>query len=633
MKRGNYNIPVIYVLVGMLWVASTEIGILSLPDEVRMGILKYVGLWKGALFIFFTGALLYLLIGRENKKNKKSEKQYRGIYENNPIPMWFYDPGTFKFVSANDSAVLNYGYSKKELLAMTVMDIRPPEDKDKFRLFHAQMTANTADAGLWRHISKNGTIIYSNISCHKMYFDEKEVVMVIAMDVTDKFLYEQELDKNYTRLENILSSIKESFFTLDNELVVTKANLNFYVTTAIKDDAVGRSWSDIFPESLSSPLYNLMKKAIADKQVLEMESYSPILNKWLWFSVYPEEEETTIYFKDITIEKEKDINLKLALERYDIASMATGEVIYDLDLKTNVLVFSKEVASLVQINPGEITETLDWWRSIVHPDDIHCLLLQQKLASATVEKYWNAEYRIRTGNGQYKYVYDQCQLILDEDGQPVRSIGAIRDIDLLKRSADQLRTMGDILSKINSSVIMSDPQGVVTWVNPAFCELTGYAMEEALGQKHTDFLTSAATDRSRVEQMNLAIANRVSFSAELQNYARSAKEYWVTLHLSPIFDVKGELECYISVETDITARKDKEAELDRQNEKLKVVSWLNSHQIRKPVASILGLAQLMKIAGSEIEKEELLDMLYLCTVELDEIIHQINEETAGKSLR
>ena len=631
MKRGKYKLPVIYILLGLLWVVSTEVGILSLPDDLKVGTLKYMYIWKGSFFMLFTGGLLYLLIDKEERKNKRSEKQYREIYENNPIPMWFYDPETFMFVSANDSTISSYGYSIKELLAMTVMDIRPAEDIDKFRSFHDQMADNCADAGSWKHLKKDGSIIYSNISCHKMYLDEKAVVMVIAIDSTDKVLFEQQLDRNYTRLENILNSIKESFFTLNKELIVTKANSNFYITTGVTDDVVGRAWADIVPESINSPLYYKIKEAITNREVLEMESYSELLNKWLWFSVYPEEDETTIYFKDITIEKEKDIKLKLALERYNIASMATGEVIYDLDLNTNVLVFSKEISTLVQVSPSEVTETLDWWRSIVHPDDINCLVLQQKLASASIEKYWNAEYRIMTGNGKYKYVYDQCQLIFDDKGQPVRSIGAIRDIDLLKRSADQLRTMGDILNKINSSVIMSDPQGKITWVNPAFCELTGYAIEEAIGQKHTDFLTGAGTDSTRVEQMNLAIDRQKSFSAELQNYTRSAEEYWVTLNLSPIFDVKGDLECYISVETDITARKDKEAELERQNEKLKVVSWLNSHQIRRPVASILGLAQLMKITEDEHEREELLDMLYQCTIELDEIIHQINKETARQS--
>lgn len=632
MKRGKYQLPAIYTLIGLLWVASTELGILSLPDHVKVGLLKYMSIWKGVIFMFFTGALLYMLMDKEERKNKKSEKQYREIYENNPIPMWFYDPVTFRFVSANDSALSNYGYSRKELLAMTVMDLRDAADIDKFKSFHEEMAEHCADAGLWKHRKKDGSIVYSNISCHKMFLDEKEVVMVIAIDSTDKFLYEMQLDKNYARLENILSSIKECFFTLDKNLIVTKANSNFYVTTGVTTDVVGKRWADIIPESSNSPLYYEIANAIKDKKVMEMESYSSLLNKWLWLSVYPEDDETTIYFKDITIEKEKDIKLKLALERYDIASMATGEVIYDLDLNTNVLVFSKEISSLVQVPPSAVVETLEWWRSIVHPDDIKCLVLQQKLASTSVEKYWNAEYRIRTGDGKYKYIYDQCQLILDDSGKAVRSIGAIRDIDLLKRSVDQLRTMGDILNKINSSVIMSDVQGKITWVNPAFCDLTGYTIEEAIGQKHTDFLTGAGTDSIRVEQMNAAIANQESFSAELQNYTRSAQEYWVALNLSPIFDVKGGLECYISVETDITARKYNEAELERQNEKLKVVSWLNSHQIRKPVASILGLAQLMKTADGDAEKVQLLDMLYDCTIELDGIIHQINKETSGKPL-
>jgi signal transduction histidine kinase len=77
--------------------------------------------------------------------------------------------------------------------------------------------------------------------------------------------------------------------------------------------------------------------------------------------------------------------------------------------------------------------------------------------------------------------------------------------------------------------------------------------------------------------------------------------------------------------------KEREAVIGLQNEKLKAVSWLNSHEIRKPVASILALAQLMKSSDSEEEKSELLELLHRCAVDLDDIILEINAEASGRS--
>ena len=77
--------------------------------------------------------------------------------------------------------------------------------------------------------------------------------------------------------------------------------------------------------------------------------------------------------------------------------------------------------------------------------------------------------------------------------------------------------------------------------------------------------------------------------------------------------------------------KEREAVIGLQNEKLKAVSWLNSHEIRKPVASILALAQLIKSSDSEEEKSELLELLHRCAVDLDDIILEINAEASGRS--
>lgn len=647
MKNVKLNIPLIYIIIGLLWIMFTNLGVLSIADRSQEPTLLRFLLWgKGAFFILLTGFLLHLLITREQKKIIRNDKQYREIYDNNPNPIWFYDPATYRFVAVNDAAIAGYGYSRNEFLSMTIMEIRPAEDLDKLKLAISRMQKNSHESGVWRHIKKDGSLIYVSTSSYQIMLDNKEVIMVLAVDDTEKVLYEMELQKvnaelleqkqqlaaNFAKQEHILNSITESFFTLDENHVITSANENFYQVTGLKQNVIGKTWEKVFPDSQGSTIYQQVEHAMELQQIVKVETYSEVLKKWLALSVYPEVHETTIYFSDITVAKEKDIQLKLALERYDIASRVTGEVIYDLDLKNNSLVFSKEITSLTNALPSQIGDSLQWWRSLVHPDDLEYLVLTQQEGTLSKEKYWNAEYRIKTGVNKYKYVYDQCHIILDGNRQPVRAIGALRDIDLLRRSVDQLKTMGDILNKISSSVIISDPQGEITWVNPVFTELKGYSSEEALGQSHTRFLSDVKTQQLRVEQIESAMVNKETFSAELQNYTRDDKEYWVTLNLSPIFDVKGELECYISVENDITERKDKEAQIDLQNEKLKAVSWLNSHQLRKPVASIMALSALMKMTDDPEEKEELFDLLCACTTELDQIIHQINAEASGKGV-
>lgn len=192
------------------------------------------------------------------------------------------------------------------------------------------------------------------------------------------------------------------------------------------------------------------------------------------------------------------------------------------------------------------------------------------------------------------------------------------------------KRMTEIVDKMNNLIIISDTSGRITWVNRAFVNITGYTLQEALGKTHASLLYGPKTDLEIVKTLSQAIANKEFFSGELVNYAKGGTEYWSQFNLSPMFNSKGGLEGYISVENNINDSKQKEDEIVRQHEKLHAVSWLNSHEIRKPVASILALTELLIDEKDHEERQELMKYLLQSTLELDLIIHRINEEAAIK---
>lgn len=206
---------------------------------------------------------------------------------------------------------------------------------------------------------------------------------------------------------------------------------------------------------------------------------------------------------------------------------------------------------------------------------------------------------------------------------------------LLKKEQKRLaesdnRRMTEIVDKMNNLVIVCDIEGKITWVNRAFVNITGYTMQEALGKTHGALLYGPKTDLEVVKKLSKAIENKEFFSGELVNYAKGGKEYWSQFNLSPMFNAKGGLEGYISVENDIDDSKYKEDLIVRQHQKLKAVSWMNSHEIRKPVASIMALTELILEETDQEGQKELVKYLHQSAMALDLVIHQINEEAAVK---
>ena len=122
----------------------------------------------------------------------ESEERYRLLFENNPHPMWLFDMETLSFLVVNNAAVQHYGYSRDEFLAMTIKDIRPPEDVPALLAAVARVTEGIDEAGVWRHIKRDGTPILVEITSHSMQYAGRPTKIVLAHDVTERKQAESE---------------------------------------------------------------------------------------------------------------------------------------------------------------------------------------------------------------------------------------------------------------------------------------------------------------------------------------------------------------------------------------------------------------------------------------------------------
>jgi hypothetical protein len=148
-----------------------------------------------------------------------SERRYRDLFELNPQAMWVFDVETLRFLAVNNAAVRSYGYSRDDFLAMTVKDIRPAEDVPA--LLEEVATAIAEEGGYrprgqWRHIRKDGSLIYAEVSANDIDFEGHPARLVMVVDVTDRRRLEAQLTEA-TRLEamgNLAGGIAHDFNNL-----------------------------------------------------------------------------------------------------------------------------------------------------------------------------------------------------------------------------------------------------------------------------------------------------------------------------------------------------------------------------------------------------------------------------------
>ncbi len=149
---------------------------------------------------------------------RKSEVQYRLLFDSNPFPMWVFDRKTLRFLAVNQAAIRQYGFSEREFLAMTIADIRPDEDVPYLLRYVAKRSHGLQHPGLWRHRKKSGAIVDVEIVCSHLDFYDIDAMLVSAYDITERKQAEEALTLKTALLE------AESETTIDGILIVDESD-------------------------------------------------------------------------------------------------------------------------------------------------------------------------------------------------------------------------------------------------------------------------------------------------------------------------------------------------------------------------------------------------------------------------
>lgn len=108
------------------------------------------------------------------------------LFQSNPQPMWVFDIDTLAFLEVNDAAARHYGYSRDEFLAMTIMDILPPEDAPGLHHGLERTGAQRGDVALAQHQRKDGAIVDMELISHEMELKGRQARLVLGTDITER---------------------------------------------------------------------------------------------------------------------------------------------------------------------------------------------------------------------------------------------------------------------------------------------------------------------------------------------------------------------------------------------------------------------------------------------------------------
>lgn len=216
----------------------------------------------------------------------------------------------------------------------------------------------------------------------------------------------------------------------------------------------------------------------------------------------------------------------------------------------------------------------------------------------------------------------------------------VRDVSERKKAEEENRRLAMVANTTTNMVVLADGTGRIEWVNPAFTRTTGYQLEEVKGRKPGSFLRGPESNKEVADFMRERIRAGQGFKdVEILNYTKSGIPFWVSVEVQPIHDKDGKAIQFIAVESDITERKaTQQALLDRNEELIKINAELDrfvysaSHDLRAPIASLLGLIEVARLEKDMTNMSQLLDLQQKSLLRLDRFIKDIVDHSRNTRL-
>jgi PAS domain S-box-containing protein len=444
---------------------------------------------------------------------------------------------------------------------------------------------------------------------------------------TDDF--QRQLIAYQERIENILESFTDAFFEVDCNWIVTYWNKEAERLLEMpREKMIGQNLWEMYADAVPLKFFQEYHKAMEDMVAVRFEEYFAPKKLWLEVAAFPSGKGLSIYFKDITASKNA-LNL-LHEERQNYIDLFNQSPLPQW-------VYDSETLEFLDVNEAAVThygysreEFLSMTiKDIRPPEEIQQLklIVSNKLIKNRTSQH---AVRHRKKNGELISVFVEGNSISFEEKKA-------RLVIVIDRTSE-LKAIKDMQESVNRFNIVSNATSDAVWDwNIGNGEIIwNQGIKAIFGYPETNYTHKWWRDHVHPEDLEQVLRN---FDALVENHVtRLEAEYrfrcadgsyrFVLDRAFIIFDNNGGPERIIGSMQDITKRVNDLKAMEMQNERLREISWIQSHKLRSPVAKILGLVELISVCQEDQKTlNELIPLLETSASELDGVIKEIVKKT------
>ena len=537
-----------------------------------------------------------------NETILKSEARFRSIFENNLATMLLIEPLTHRIVDANFAAERFYGWSRLQLSQMTIDQINtlPSDELQKeMEIARSQKRINFK----FKHRLANGSVRDVEIYSSKVEIDGKEYLHSIIHDITEQVKVENAIKRSDRIFRLFIEHSPASIAMFDNNMNYLVASRRFLIDYNLgNQDVIGRSHYEVFPE-ISDRWKDIHRRCLTGEILSDSNDPFPRADgtiDWVRWEIRPWYESENhiggiILFSEVITSQIEDREALKESEKYNrmlFEQSVIGLLLTSLDGK--LIDINLACANIIGRTIEE-AKTLTYWE--ITPEKYQIQEQHQLDLLAKTGRYGPYEKEYIHKDGHLVPVRLQGLIIERHNEKFIWS--SVEDISVQKKVEAKIKLLNRAIESSSVSVVITDREGTIEYVNPYSENATGYSYNELIG-KNPSILKSGNQSNEFYEDLWNTILSGKNWEGELQNRKKNGELYWEKAVISPIVNSEGITTNFVAIKEDVTDRKRILKELvvakekAEESDRLKTAFLNNiSHEIRTPLNSILGFGQFL----------------------------------------
>lgn len=437
-------------------------------------------------------------------------------------------------------------------------------------------------------------------------------IVVTVRDVTDR-----------RRIEHALQDSERFYRTIFEQAAVGVARIHsptgrFVTINQRYCDIIGYSLAEMtqlnfqtitYPEDLPPDLAQM--QLLRDGQIREFSMDKRLIHKngdlvWVHLSVsamWAPGEDPDYHIavvQDISERKRAESSLEAEQQRSAMYLDLVEVIVLALDQHGHIRLINRKGCQILGYTPEELLGR-NWFDTCLPADARETTRgLFERVIAGETGLLETAENRVLSRSGEEHLVAWHNLLVRDEAGRVVGTLSNGEEITRRRVTEEELRRLFRAIEASPVSVVITDLEGRMEYVNPKFTEVTGYTAQEVLGQTQR-LLKSGVQPPEFYADMWRVISSGQEWKGEFCNRKKTGELYWESSSISPVRNTAGVVSHYVAVKEDITLRRQTEHELatakaaaETANRAKTLFLASMSHEIRTPLNAILGFAQLLQ---------------------------------------